>query len=128
MLTTIFTIAIGATIGASMRYYLGIWSVQLWGSGFAYATLLANVIGSFVAGILLVVILERALLSEAYRLLLLVGLCGSLTTFSTFSLETLQFFQAQHYWQAGLNITLNLVLSLAAVVLGFLLVRLVFVQ
>lgn len=122
-LNTILTVGAGATIGASARYYLSIWSVQFWGSGFAYGTLVANVVGSFFAGALFLLILEKALLSETYRLLLLVGLCGSLTTFSAFSVETLQFFQAQQYWQAGLNIVLNLCLSLVAVFMGFLLAR-----
>lgn len=121
--TTILTIGLGATIGANMRYYLSIYSVQLWGNGFAYATLLANIIGSFIAGILLVVILEKSLLSETHRLLLLVGLCGSLTTFSAFSIETLTFLQEQNYLQASVNILLNVILSLAFVVLGVLLMR-----
>ncbi len=122
-ITTITIIGLGATIGASLRYYLGVWSVQLFSDQFAHGTLIANVLGSFIAGILLVVILEKSLLSETYRLLLLVGLCGSLTTFSAFSLETVQFFTAAQYLKAGLNIALNLVLSISAVLAGAVLMR-----
>ncbi len=125
-LPTILVIGIGATIGASMRYYLSLWSVQIWGNSFAYGTLLANVIGSFIAGILLVIILEKVLLSETYRLLLLVGLCGSLTTFSAVSIETLQLIQAQNYLQASINVALNVALSLSAVFVGLVLTRQLF--
>lgn len=125
-LTTISMIGIGATIGASLRYYLGITLTSLLGVNFPYGTLAANVLGSFVAGVLLLVILEKSLLSETYRLILLVGLCGSLTTFSTVSLETLQLINAQNYAQAGFNTALNVVCSLLAVWLGFLLAKNIF--
>ncbi len=122
-LPTILSIGIGATIGASLRYYLGVLAVSLLGSGFAYGTLIANVIGAFIAGVLMVIILEKSLLSETYRLLLLVGLCGSLTTFSAFSLDTVSFFTGGEYLKAGLNILLNVGLSIVAVVLGIFIAR-----
>ncbi|MBE8190336.1 MAG: fluoride efflux transporter CrcB [Candidatus Thioglobus sp.] len=117
-LPTILVIGIGATIGASLRYYLGLAAASWLGAGFAYGTLIANVTGAFIAGIFVVIILEKSLLSDAYRLLLLVGLCGSLTTFSAFSIETLQFLQANYYLKAGLNIGLNVGLSLLALAFG----------
>lgn len=120
---TILYIGIGATLGAGLRYYLGLLAVSLWGGNFAYGTLIANVIGAFIAGIFVVVILEKSLLSEAYRLLLLVGLCGSLTTFSAFSIETVQFLQASAYLKAGLNISLNVGLSLMALAFGAVLTK-----
>lgn len=122
-MTTIITISIigiGAAIGASLRYYLSVLLVD-WQLGFA--TLLANVIGSFLAGILLVVIVEKSLLSEAYRLMLIVGLCGSLTTFSAFSVETVEMLSGANFAAAFINILLNLALSLAGVISGVLLMR-----
>lgn len=120
---TVLAIGIGATIGASMRYYLTQFMNATFGHGFAYGTLSANVIGSFLAGILVVVILEKSLLNEGYRLLLLIGFTGSLTTMSALSWESLEMISAGHYGQAGLNILLNIALSLSAVGFGAVLTR-----
>lgn len=125
-ITTIFIIGIGATIGASMRYYLTQFMNTTLGSGFPYGTLSANVIGSFLAGVLVVIILEKAKLSEAYRLMLLIGLTGSLTTMSTLSWESIEMISLGHYTQATINILFNIFLSLLAVGLGVVLARYVF--
>lgn len=122
-LPTVLVIGIGATIGASVRYYLTIFINSIFGHTFPYGTLSANVIGSFFAGILVVIILEKAMLNEAYRLMLLIGLTGSLTTMSTLSWESIEMISAGHYQQAGLNILLNVVLSLSAVGIGVVLTR-----
>lgn len=66
-LTSIATIGIGATVGASCRYYIGIVSVQYLGKALPYGTLISNVLGSFIAGLLVVFILEKLLLSETYK-------------------------------------------------------------
>ncbi len=122
-LTTIFIIGIGATIGASMRYYLTQFMTTTFGSAFPYGTLSANVIGSFLAGVLVVIILEKAKLNEAYRLMLLIGLTGSLTTMSTLSWESVEMLSLGHYGQAAMNILLNVFLSLSVAGLGVLLAR-----
>ncbi len=123
---TVLAIGIGATIGASMRYYLTYFMNTTFGNAFSYGTLSANVMGSFLAGILVVIIIEKAALNEVYRLMLLIGLTGSLTTMSTLSWESVEMISAGHYQQAGLNILLNVVLSLSAVGIGVVLTRYVF--
>jgi len=122
-LASIASIGVGATVGASCRYYIGVLSIQYLGKAFPYGTLISNVIGSFIAGILVVVILEKLLLSETYRLMLLVGLTGSLTTMSTLSFESLEMLSGGRYGQALLNILLNIGLSLLAAGLGVLLAK-----
>lgn len=117
-LLSIASIGVGATVGASSRYYIGIISTQYLGKGLAYGTLISNVIGSFIAGVLIVLVLEKLLLSETYRLMLLVGLAGSLTTMSALSIESVEMLSGGHYSQAFINILLNLLLSLAAASLG----------
>ena len=122
-LTSIATIGIGATVGASCRYYIGIVSVQYLGKALPYGTLISNVIGSFLAGLLVVFILEKLLLSETYRLMLLVGLTGSLTTMSALSIESVEMLSGGSYSQALLNILLNVGLSVLAASLGFMLAK-----
>ncbi len=122
-LPTVLAIGVGATIGASVRYYLTQFMQATMGATFPYGTLSANVIGSFLAGILVVIILEKAALHEAYRLILLIGLTGSLTTMSTFSWESVEMISLGHYGQASLNIALNVLLSLAAAGIGVALMR-----
>ena len=123
LLPTVLAIGAGATIGASVRYYLTQFMNATMGSAFPYGTLSANIIGSFLAGILVVVVLEKAALHEAYRLMLLIGLTGSLTTMSTLSWESVEMISLGHYGQAGINILLNVVLSLSAAGLGVMLTR-----
>ena len=122
-LASIASIGVGATVGASCRYYIGVLSLQYLGKMLPYGTLISNVIGSFIAGILVVVILEKLLLSETYRLMLLVGLTGSLTTMSTLSFESLEMLNGGNYGQALLNILLNIGLSLLAAGLGVMLAK-----
>ena len=117
-LLSIASIGVGATVGASSRYYIGIISAQYLGKGLPYGTLISNVICSFIAGVLIVLLLEKLLLSETYRLMLLVGLAGSLTTMSALSIESIEMLSGGHYSQAFINILLNLLLSLVAASLG----------
>ena len=122
-LASIASIGVGATVGASCRYYIGVLSLQYLGKMLPYGTLISNIIGSFIAGILVVVILEKLLLSETYRLMLLVGLTGSLTTMSTLSFESLEMLGGGNYGQALLNILLNIGLSLLVAGLGVMLAK-----
>ena len=89
-LASIASIGVGATVGASCRYYIGVLSLQYLGKTLPYGTLISNVIGSFIAGILVVVILEKLLLSETYRLMVWVGLTGALTTISAQLLDAIE--------------------------------------
>ena len=125
-ISSIASIGIGATIGATCRYYIGVLSIQYLGEGMPYGTLISNIIGSFIAGILIVLVLEKLYLSETYRLMLLVGLAGSLTTMSALSIESVEMLSGGDYAQALTNILLNLGLSLLAASLGVMLAKYAF--
>ena len=122
-ISSIASIGIGATIGATCRYYIGVLSIQYLGKGIPYGTLISNIIGSFIAGILIVLVLEKLYLSETYRLMLLVGLAGSLTTMSALSIESIEMLGGGDYSQALINILLNVGLSLLAASLGVMLAK-----
>lgn len=126
VLPTVIAIGIGATIGASARYYLTELMAHLFGRGFPYGTLSANLIGSFLAGILVVIVLEKAALHEVYRYMLLIGFTGSLTTMSTLSWESVEMISLGHYGQASINILLNVLLSLLVAGVGVVLTRSLF--
>ncbi|MEM5537457.1 fluoride efflux transporter CrcB [Neptuniibacter pectenicola] len=119
----LFAIAIGGAAGALGRY---------WVSGLLnnaehrlpYGTLTCNVVGSFLMGILFVLILEKAKLSAELRPLLMVGFMGAFTTFSTFSLETVAMLQEGHVISAAIYILLSVLLCLVALYGGLSLTRL----
>lgn len=102
-------IALGGALGAVARYGVALLAVRVWGPGFPVGTWAANLLGSFLIG--LAVPFFAAHGSETARLALVVGVLGSFTTFSAFSLETLVL------WEAG-RPGLALLNALGAVVLG----------
>lgn len=93
-------VALGGALGASLRY-LAVQLVET-PSGFPVATLLVNVLGSFLIGICYVLIMEKALLSELWRPILMAGFLGGLTTFSAFSLEAVYLFE-EGRWQMAIS-------------------------
>lgn len=122
-MTTILLLALGATLGATTRYYVNLWSLTRFGLAFPYGTLIVNIVGSFILGGFLTLATGRLAISPELRLLVTAGFCGSLTTFSTFSYETVALLTGGSYLSAALNILANVTLSIAAVILGSTLAR-----
>ena len=124
-MTLYLAIAAGGAGGAMLRYWISGAVHDLTGAGFPWGTLAVNVLGSLMLGALMQMSTERFLFSPGTRLLLTTGVCGSLTTFSTFSHETWLLLQSQQWPAAAGNVMLNVLVCLAAVYLGLLLARLV---
>ena len=121
-MTQLLAVVGGAVIGAVSRYAVSLYAVRTWGTGFPIGTLLVNVLGSFLIGFLWAWFSESNL-SPAWRIFLFVGILGSFTTFSSFSLETLHLFQEGNWKLAILNMVLQNSLGLIAAAGGFLLGR-----
>ena len=110
-------ISIGAVLGANARYLLGGWVLDRMGAEFPYGTLLINVSGSFVIG-LVYALIEKHGAPDWVRPLVIVGFLGAYTTFSTFSLDTLAMAERGAWLAAGAYIVGSVTASLAAVWLG----------
>ena len=117
-MSKIIAIALGAAIGANARYWVGEWSAIRFGTTFPYGTLLVNIIGSFLMG-LIVAILLRWQGNPHTRLFLAVGFLGSFTTFSSFSIETLLLFEQGRFSLALTNILTNNTIGLTLAFTGY---------
>lgn len=119
----IVAIAGGGAVGALMRFWVAGWVYGLLGRGFPWGTLVVNVSGSLVMGLLYVLLVERMNVAPEWRALLLVGFLGAFTTFSTFSLETLNLIEDGQLLRAMMNVLLSVVLCIAAAWVGMVLGR-----
>ena len=116
---TALLLATGGIAGTLSRFYLGTWLIQRLGGGFPFATLLINVTGCFVLGLVGTLAAERtALATPELRLLVGVGFCGAYTTFSTFGVESDSLFRAGSLTAGYLYVGLSVLCGLLAVRLG----------
>lgn len=101
-------------MGALSRYAMSNAINHWWASSFPLATLLVNTLGSFLMGIIYVIVVEHQLLAGEWRSVLMVGLLGAFTTFSTFSLETVVLLQRGEVFTALAYTLLSVSLCVAA--------------
>lgn len=120
--TGLISVAAGGAVGASARYLLGFWLPNEAGR-ISWSILSANIVGCLLAGFLTALFALRLELSPAMQLFLVTGVLGGFTTFSAFSVNTLQIAESGQLVLAASNVLLNVVGSLAAVMLGWSLAR-----
>lgn len=111
-------VAFGSGIGGLLRYIISDFVYKYSSSLFPYGTLTVNIVGSFILGLVIFYLDSIKLISSEMRLFLTIGLCGGLTTFSTFSYETVKLIQESQYLLAGTNILLNVFVTILAVLLA----------
>ena len=121
MLKAIIWVGLGGGLGSISRYIATLTMNKFFHGEFPMATLVVNLTGSFIIGVLLARFSE--LPDEQLRLLWIVGFCGGFTTFSTFSAENIHLIQNGQFILALINIFGSVILGLLAVLLGFLLVN-----
>lgn len=115
----VFLVMIGGALGSAARYGLGRWLNAAW----PYGTFAANVLGGLLMGLVMGFLLRNPGEGERLRLLLATGVLGGFTTFSSFSLETVQMLERRDYAGGLVYAGLSVVLSVAAVALGLFIVR-----
>ncbi|MFQ5681596.1 MAG: fluoride efflux transporter CrcB [Candidatus Omnitrophota bacterium] len=116
-------IATGGALGSVLRYWVSGLTHKLFNGGFPWGTLTVNLIGSLIIGILWGGS-EIFIISHNIRIFLFLGLLGSFTTFSTFTLENFSLMRDGEYWSTALNVFLNVAFGIVLVFMGYFLVRL----
>jgi len=115
-----FWIAIGSALGGMARFWCSGFVAALIGETFPWGTLLINILGSFVIGLFATLTGPdgRYFVGSLARQFVMIGICGGYTTFSSFSLQTLNLMNDGEWLRAGGNIVLSVVLCLVAVWIG----------
>jgi CrcB protein len=116
--SALLAVAIGGAAGSVARYVLGAAVQTRAGAGFPYGTLFVNITGSFLLGALSMWLVARAAAPEV-RLLLMIGLCGGYTTFSSFAYESALMLQDGRLVRTGTYVAASVVLTIAAMFAGF---------
>jgi CrcB protein len=123
VLKNFLAISIAAIVGANLRYLLSRVAAHELGPVFPYGTLFINITGSFIVGLFLIWTTERVLIDPHWRLLVVIGFCGSFTTFSSYAFETVAYFEQGQWGLMLVNILSNNILCLGAALGGMALAR-----
>lgn len=126
MMKNLVLVAAGGGLGASLRYLTGIAALRWFGPNFPWGTLVVNVVGSFLMGLVAELIIRRIGVGSDLRLFLMTGLLGGYTTFSAFSLDAIFLFERGALLAALGYVLLNVVGAIVALVLGLGLARNIF--
>jgi CrcB protein len=118
-------ICLGGAIGTGLRYLTATLAVRWLGVDFPYGTLIVNVVGSFLIGLIQQVGVTSLLIPETTRLFLTVGIMGGLTTYSSFSYETLRLAQIGAWGQAWINVLATTAVCLGVCFLGIVVGRMI---
>ena len=109
--------ASGGALGAVMRYLIGIAAIRLMGPSFPWGTLTVNILGSFLMGVLIIMLLER-FQDQNIKIFFATGVLGGFTTFSAFALDIVTLVDRKEYFLSALYISSSLICSVLVLLLG----------
>jgi len=121
----LLAVAAGGAVGASLRWLMAGAVQRMAGGSFPWGTFAVNALGSLALGFLFVYLLERSTIGELWRLAITVGLLGALTTFSTYSLESIRLLQSGAFMLAAANVLGQVLVCLFLTWFGVQLARLI---
>ena len=116
-------ISVAAIAGANLRFLMSRLAAKEFGPVFPAGTLIINILGSFIVGFFVIWTTERVLLDPRWRLLVVVGFCGSFTTFSSYAFETISYFEQGQLGLMVANILSNNLLCLGSALAGMAVAR-----
>jgi len=116
-------ISVAAILGANLRYVISRLAAKEFGPVFPYGTLIINIVGSFIVGLFVTWTTERVLVDPRWRLLVVVGFCGSFTTFSSYAFESMALFEQGQWGLMLANVCANNLLCLAGALAGMAVAR-----
>lgn len=116
-------ISVAAIAGANLRFFLSRLAAKEFGPVFPVGTLIINILGSFIVGFCVIWTSERVLVDPRWRLLVVVGFCGSFTTFSSYAFETMAYFEQGQWGLMLTNVLSNNLLCLGGALAGMALAR-----
>lgn len=123
MISTIGVVALGGAIGATMRYGVNVGAVYYLGHGYPWGTMIVNILGSFLMGIMIGKFAQMEQVSPELKTLLTTGFLGAFTTFSTFSLDFITLSERGEYIQATGYLLGSVLLGILALALGLWIMR-----
>ena len=115
----IWLVAAGSALGGVLRFLMVPWAQRFFSAGFPGGTLVVNIAGSLVIGLVIRLAGEPAIISPEARVFLTVGICGGFTTFSAFSIENLELLQTGQWGRAGVYVVASVTLCVLAAFAGW---------
>jgi len=113
-----FIVFLGAGLGGALRHGVNVGAARMFGYGFPFGTLIVNIAGSFLMGLLAGYFVFRPGISQHFRLFLTTGILGGFTTFSAFSLDTALLIERHAYWLAAAYVAGSVAASVIALFAG----------